>query len=105
MALPILKIAKVLARLTVLAPVATEGVDKIRALLETVQGQAAATGQLERLREAVALQSAINDEVAEQLRALNSLIDSLRRRLTLCLFAAGAAVLAAGASFVIAVLR
>lgn len=105
MALPILKIAKVLARLTVLAPVASEGVEKIRTLVEAVRGDAAAAGQLDALKEAVELQSAINEEVAEQLRGINVAVEDIRRSLKVWAFVIAGTAVAAVAALAVALLK
>ena len=61
MALPILQIAKLLAELTVIAPVVSDGVDKIRKLVETVRkGDANTAKQIDALRQAIELQSSVN---------------------------------------------
>jgi predicted PurR-regulated permease PerM len=82
--LPILEITKLLARLTVLAPVATEGVDRIRKLVETIRsGDASTTKQIDALKQAVELQSAVNKEVNDQLRVIKSVLENVQRSLKL----------------------
>jgi hypothetical protein len=54
MALPLFQIAKLLAQLTTIGPVVTEGADKIRKLVETLRRNDADTAkQLDALRQAV----------------------------------------------------
>jgi len=84
MALPIMQIAKLLAQLTVVGPVVTEGVDKIRKLVETIRkGDGNSVKELEALAQAVEWQSAVNKRVDDQLRLIESVLKNVQRSLKL----------------------
>ena len=106
MALPILQIAKLLAQLTVFAPVVTDGVDKIRKLVETIRkGDGNATKQLDALRQALELQSAVNKKVDEQLRIIESVLENVQKSLKVLAFMSAGAVIVAVIAFLIAILK
>ena len=96
MALPILQIAKLLAELTVIAPVVSDGVDKIRKLVETVRkGDANTAKQIDALRQAIELQSAVNKKMDDQLRIIESVLEKVQKSLKILAFTgAGVGVLA-----------
>lgn len=82
MALPLLQIAKLLGQLTVIGPVVTDGVDKIRKLVETIRnGDGNTAKQIDALRQAVELQSAMNKRVDEQLRIVESVLANMQKSL------------------------
>ena len=82
MALPILQIAKLLGQLTVVGPVVTEGVDKIRKLVETIRKADGNTiKELETLKQAIELQSAVNKKVDDQLRLIESVLENVQKSL------------------------
>ena len=96
MALPILQIARLLAELTVIAPVMSDGVDKIRKLVETVRRGDSSTGkQLEALEQAIELQSAVNKKMDERLRLIESVLGKIQKSLkVLALTSAGIGIVA-----------
>jgi hypothetical protein len=96
MALPILQIAKLLAELTVMAPVVGDGVDKIRKLVETIRkGDSNNAKQLETLKQAVELQSAVNKKMDDQLRIIESVLEKVQKSLkVLALASAGIGIVA-----------
>jgi hypothetical protein len=106
MALPILQIAKLLAQLTVTAPVVSDGVEKIRRLVETVRrGDGNSAKQLEALRQAIELQSAVNKKMEDQLRIIESVLEKVQKSLKiLALTSAGIGILAITA-LVVAILK
>lgn len=106
MALPILQITKLLAQLTMLAPVATEGVDKIRKLVETIRsGDASTTKQIDALKQAVELQSSVNKEVDDQLRVIKSVLENVQRSLKIWAVASAGTGIVAGVALLIALLK
>jgi flagellar capping protein FliD len=80
--LPLFQIAKLIGQLALVAPMVTDGVDKMRKLVEVVRnGDGGVTKQVDALKQAVALQSAINDKIDEQLRTMESLLASMQKSL------------------------
>ena len=86
MALPILQITKLLTQLTVLAPVATDGIDKIRKLVETIRRGGGSTVKLEDLKQAIELQNSVNKEVDDQLRIIKSVLENVQKSLKVLAF-------------------
>lgn len=106
MALPILQIAKLLAELTLMAPVVGEGVDKIRKLVETVRkGDASTAKQLEALKQAIELQSAVNKKMDDQLRIIESVLEKIQKSLKLLAFTSAVIGGLAITALVLAVLK
>ena len=105
MPLPILQIAKLLTRLAVLAPVASKTVDTIRTLLETTHSDANTTKQIDALKEAAELQSSVNEEIADQLRVVRSVLENVQKSLKIWAFATVGTAIAALAALIIALLK
>ena len=106
MALPIVQIAKLLGQLTVIGPVVTEGVDKIRKLVETIRKTDGNIGkELETLKQAVELQSGVNKKVEDQLQIIESVLKNVQKSLKVLAFVSvGMGVVALGA-LAVAVLK
>jgi hypothetical protein len=94
--LPLFQIAKLIGQLALVAPMVTDGVDRMRQLVEVVRnGDGGVTKQVDALKQAVALQSAINNKIDEQLRTMESLLASMQKSLkVLSLISVGAALVA-----------
>jgi hypothetical protein len=105
MPLPILQIAKLLARLAVLAPVAGKTVDTIRTLLETAHGDANTTKQIDALKEAAELQISVSEEMADQLRVIRSVLENVQKSLKIWAFATVGTAIAALAALIVALLK
>ena len=106
MALPLLQIAKLLGQLTVIGPVVTDGVDKIRKLVETVRnGEGNTTKQLDALRQAVELQSAMNKKVDDQLRIVESVLANVQKSLKILTFTSAGIGVVAVIALVLAILK
>jgi hypothetical protein len=106
MALPILQIAKLLAELTVIAPVVSDGVDKIRKLVETVRkGDANSAKQIDALRQAIELQSAVNKKMDDQLRIIESVLEKVQKSLKILAFTSAVIGVLAITALVLAVLK
>lgn len=106
MALPILQIAKLLTQLTVMAPVVSEGVDKIRKLVDTVRkGDANSAKQLEALRQAIELQSAVNNKMTEQLQIIESVLGKVQKSLKVLAFTSAGIGIVALTALVVALLK
>jgi hypothetical protein len=106
MALPILQIAKLLAELTVIAPVVSDGVDKIRKLVETVRkGDANSAKQIDALRLAIELQSAVNKKMDDQLRIIESVLEKVQKSLKILAFTSAVIGVLAITALVLAVLK
>ena len=106
MALPLLQIAKLLGQMTVIGPVVTDGVDKIRKLVETVRnGDGNTAKQLDALRQAVELQSAMNRKVDDQLQIVESVLANVQKSLKILTFAGVAIGMMAVVALVMAILK
>ena len=106
MALPILQIAKLLGQLTVLGPVVTDGVDKMRKLVETIrQGNGNTARELEAMKQAMELQSAVNNKVDDQLRLVESVLKNMQKSLRVLTFTNAALGIVAAAALIMAILR
>ena len=106
MALPIVQIARLLGQLTTMGPVVTDGVDKIRKLVETVRrGDGNTTKQLEALRQAVELQSAVNRKMDEQVQIIESVLGNVQKSLKILAFTGAGIGLVAVAALVLALLK
>jgi hypothetical protein len=105
MALPILKIAKLLARFSVLAPAAAKTVDTIRALLETPHGDAGTSRQLEALKQAFELQATVNEEFTEQLRLFKLVLEDVQRSLKIWAWVSIGTAIAALAALGVALVK
>ena len=106
MALPILQIAKLLAELTVIAPVVSDGVDKIRKLVETVRkGDANTAKQIDALRQAIELQSAVKKKMDDQLRIIESVLEKVQKSLKILAFTGAVVGVLAITALVLAVLK
>ena len=106
MALPIVQIARLLGQLTTMGPVVTDGVDKIRKLVETVRrGDGNTTKQLEALRQAVELQSAVNRKMDEQVQIIESVLGNVQKSLKILAFTVAGIGLVAVAALVLALLK
>jgi hypothetical protein len=106
MALPILQIAKLLGQLTVLAPVVTEGAERIRKLVETIRkGDGNAIKELDALKQAIELQSAVNHKVDDQLRLIESVLKNMQRALRVLALACVALGVLSVTALAVAVLK
>jgi hypothetical protein len=82
MALPLLQIARLLAQLTTVGPVVTEGADKIRRLVDSLRrGDGDGPKHLEALRQAVELQSTVNKKLEDQLQIIESVLANVQKSL------------------------
>jgi len=106
MALPIVQIAKLLGQLTVIGPVVSEGVDKIRKLVETIRKTDGNIGkELETLKQAVELQSGVNNKVEDQLRIIESVLKNVQKSLKVLAFVSMGIGIVAVAALAVAVLK
>lgn len=106
MAVPLLQIAKLLGQLTVIGPVVTDGVDKIRKLVETIRnGDGNTAKQIDALRQAVELQSAMNKKVDDQLRIVESVLANVQKTLKILTLTSAAIGLMAVMALVVAIFK
>jgi DNA-directed RNA polymerase sigma subunit (sigma70/sigma32) len=106
MALPILQIAKLLGQLTVIGPVVTDGVDKMRKLVETIrQGNGTTAKELEAMKQAIELQSAVNKKVDDQLRLVESVLKNMQKSLRVLTVTNAALAIVVAAALAIAILK
>ena len=106
MALPILQIARLLGQLTMIAPVVTDGMDKIRKLVETIRkGNGNNAGQIEAVRQAIELQSAVNKKVENQLQLIEAVLRNVQKSLKLLAFSTAVTGIVAVAALLAAILK
>jgi hypothetical protein len=106
MPLPLLQISRLLAQLTAVGPVVTDGADKIRRLVESLRrGDPDSVKQLEALRQAVELQSAVNRKVEDQLQLIESVLANVQKLLKLLTVTSVTAMMVAIAALATAVVR
>ena len=106
MVLPLLQIAKLLGQLTIVGPVVTDGVDKIRKLVETIRnGDGSTVKQLDALRQAVELQSAMNKKVDDQLRIVELVLANVQKSLKILTFTSATIGMVAILALVTAILK
>jgi predicted PurR-regulated permease PerM len=106
MALPLIQIAKLLGQLTTVGPVVTDGVDKIRRLVETVRNSDGNTAnRLETLKQAIELQSAVNKKVDDQLQIIESVLENVQKSLKVLAFTSAGIGILAAAALVLAILN
>lgn len=105
MAVPLLQIAKLLAQLAAVGPVVTESADRIRRLVEALRRSGGDAGkQLDALRQAVELQSAVNKRVDDQLQIIESVLANVQKSLKILTLTTAAAVILALAALGAAIL-
>ena len=106
MALPLIQIAKLLGQLTTVGPVVTDGVDKIRRLVETVRnGDGNTATRLDALKQAIELQSAVNKKVDDQLQIIESVLKNVQKSLKVLAFSSAAIGIVALAALVVAIVK
>jgi hypothetical protein len=106
MALPLLQIARLLAQLTTVGPVVTEGADKIRRLVESLRrGDGDSLKHLEALRQAVELQSAVNRKLEDQLQIIESVLANVQKSLKILTVTSLTAIVLAAVALAAAVFR
>ena len=106
MVLPLLQIAKLMGQLTIVGPVVTDGVDKIRKLVETIRnGDSNTAKQLDALRQAVELQSAMNKKIDDQLRIVESVLANVQKSLKILTFTSATIGMVAILALVTALLK
>lgn len=106
MALPIVQIAKLLGQLTVVGPLVTDGVDKMRKLVDTIRkGDGNTMKELETLKQAIELQSAVNKKVDDQLRLVESVLNNMQKSLKVLAFTGVAIGIIAVTAVVLAILK
>ena len=106
MAFPIVQIAKLLGQLTTVGPVVTDGVDKIRRLVETVRnGDGNTANRLEAMKQAIELQSAVNKKVDDQLQIIESVLENVQKSLKVLAVAGAGIALVALAALIAAILK
>ena len=106
MALPLLQIAKLLAQLTTVGPVVTEGADKVRRLVETLRrSDGDSVRQFEALRQTAELQSAVNKKVDDQLQIIESVLANVQKSLKILTVMSATAAVLAFAALAVAMFR
>ena len=99
MVFPIISIAKLLIQLATITPAVNSSVEKIRELIDTIRKPGAGTqNQLDDLRQAIELQAAVNKEMIDKLKLIETVLQTVQKSLkVLAVVAAGVGLIALGA--------
>jgi flagellar capping protein FliD len=80
--LPLFQISELVGQLALIAPMVTDGVEKMRKLVEVVRnGDGNITKQLDDLKQAIELQDTVNDKMEDQLRIMESALANVQKSL------------------------
>jgi predicted PurR-regulated permease PerM len=106
MALPITSIAKLLLQLATLTPAVNSSVEKIRELIETVRKPGAGTqNRLDDLQKAIELQAAVNKEMNDKLKLIETVLQTVQKSLKTMVIAGAIVGFIAVAALVVAIVK
>jgi len=92
MTLPITAIAKLLVQLATITPTVNNSIEQIRRLIDTIRKPGAGTqNQLDDLKKAIELQAAVNNEMNDKLKLIETVLQTVQKSLKI-LAVTGAAV-------------
>jgi len=92
MTLPITAIAKLLMQLATITPTVNNSIEQIRRLIDTIRKPGAGTqNQLDDLKKAIELQAAVNNEMNDKLKLIETVLQTVQKSLKI-LAVTGAAV-------------
>lgn len=92
MTLPITAIAKLLMQLATITPTVNNSIEQIRRLIDTIRKPGAGTqNQLDDLKKAIELQAAVNKEMNDKLKLIETVLQTVQKSLKI-LAVTGAAV-------------
>ena len=82
MTFPITSIAKLLIQLATITPPVNNSIEKIRQLIETIRKPGAGTqNQLDDLKKAIELQVAVNKEMNDKLKLIETVLQTVQKSL------------------------
>ena len=106
MTFPITLIAKLLMQLAMLTPEVNESVDKIRRLIDTIRKPGAGTqNQLDDLKKAIELQAAVNKEMNDKLKLIETVLQTVQKSLKILAVTGAGVGLIALVALVVAVVK
>jgi hypothetical protein len=106
MTFPITLIAKLLMQLAMLTPEVNESVDKIRHLIDTIRKPGAGTqNQLDDLKKAIELQAAVNKEMNDKLKLIETVLQTVQKSLKILAVTGAGVGLIALVALVVAVVK
>ena len=106
MTFPITLIAKLLMQLAMLTPEVNESVDKIRHLIDTIRKPGAGTqNQLDDLKKAIELQAAVNKEMNDKLKLIETVLQTVQKSLKILAVTGTGVGLIALVALVVAVVK
>lgn len=106
MTFPITLIAKLLMQLAMLTPEVNESVDKIRRLIDTIRKPGAGTqSQLDDLKKAIELQAAVNKEMNDKLKLIETVLQTVQKSLKILAVTGAGVGLIALVALVVAVVK
>ncbi len=106
MAFPITSIAKLLLQLATLTPAVNSSVEKIRELIETVRKPGAGTqNRLDDLHKAIELQAAVNKEMNDKLKLIETVLQTVQKSLKTMIVAGAIVGFIAVAALVVAIVK
>ena len=89
-----------------IGPLVTDGVDKMRKLVETIRkGDGNTTKELGALKQAIELQSAFNKRVDDQLRLIESVLNNVQKSLKILAFTSAVVGVVAVTALVLAMMK
>jgi predicted PurR-regulated permease PerM len=106
MTFPITSIAKLLMQLTTITPPVNNSIEKIRQLIDTIRKPGAGTqNQLDDLKKAIELQAAVNKEMNDKLKLIETVLQTVQKSLKILAVTGAGVGLIALIALVIAVMK
>jgi phage-related minor tail protein len=106
MTFPITSIAKLLMQLATITPPVNSSIEKIRQLIDTIRKPGAGTqNQLDDLKNAIELQAAVNREMNDKLKLIETVLQTVQKSLKILAVTGAGVGLIALLALVIAVMK
>jgi predicted PurR-regulated permease PerM len=106
MTFPIASIAKLLMQLATITPPVNNSIEKIRQLIDTIRKPGAGTqNQLDDLKKAIELQAAVNKEMNDKLKLIETVLQTVQKSLKILAVTGAGVGLIALIALVIAVMK
>jgi predicted PurR-regulated permease PerM len=106
MTFPITSIAKLLMQLATITPPVNNSIEKIRQLIDTIRKPGAGTqNQLDDLKKAIELQAAVNKEMNDKLKLIETVLQTVQKSLKILAVTGAGVGLIALIALVIAVMK
>ena len=106
MTFPITAIAKLLIQLATITPTVNNSVEQIRRLIDTIRKPGAGTqNQLDDLKKAIELQAAVNKEMNDKLKLIETVLQTVQKSLKILAVTGAGVGLIALIALVVAVVK